>query len=78
MATTSNSKYHDLARQYLESEIDALAAWLAGNVKRIRDEHGPDEVVMVSRASHLEPNDEGLHYNFASIQFEITNGDEIL
>jgi hypothetical protein len=74
----TSAKYRELARVYLESEIDGLAAWLEGNVKRIREEQGPNEVVMVSRNSHLEPNDEGLHYNFASIQFEIANGDEIL
>lgn len=74
----ASAKYQELAREYLLEEIDGLAAWLEGNVKQLREEFGPDEVVMICRNSHTAPNDGEGFYTFASIQFEITHGDEIL
>lgn len=72
-------KCQKLARKYLMEEEQGLAIWLEGIVKQIREEEGPDKVITISRNSHTAPKDGEEHfYSFASIQFEIGVGSEVL
>lgn len=74
----ASAKYQELARDYLLEEIDGLAAWLEGNVKRIRAERSDSQVIVLTRKSHFIPDEDGDYYTFGSIQFEIDHGNEVL
>jgi hypothetical protein len=72
-------KCQKLAHKYLMEEVGDLAIWLEGIVKQTREEEGPDKVITISRNSRTAPKDgEENFYSFASIQFEISVGGEII